>query len=234
MYNKVVVINTFEPGDFQIDHFAKAYDNGVSESGNLSELFFTNNMVFSATPFPEKHTFETLETDLKQLVTAIKSASTIIFFTNYKPGRTNHQLKSLISRLFHTTAGGINNGIWGDFNSFHKQQVRIITYMDDLKTSIEYKAARDPQKFPIQKVPFRFFGFGRIRAIHIRCILEKGYNKTILKEMALLHEFGRQDVGLEPNKPSQEKMKIMFDKNDSPQESIDKQEIKKKRTRIKL
>ncbi|MCZ4242397.1 hypothetical protein [Pedobacter punctiformis] len=233
MYNKVVVINTFEPGDFQIDHFAKAYDNGVAESGNLSELFFTGNMLFSATPFPEKYTFETLETDLKQLVIAIKNASTIIFFTNYKPDRTNHQLKNLISRLFHITQGSINREIWGDFNSFHKQQVRIITYMDDLKTSIEYKAARDPQKFPIQKVPFRFFGFGRIRAIHIRCILEKGFSKTTLKEMALLHEFGRQDAGLVPNKPSSEKMKLMFDVKESRDEETGNVTIRKRRIRIK-
>ncbi|WP_443939964.1 hypothetical protein [Pedobacter sp. MW01-1-1] len=212
MHNKIVIINSFKSNNHKIDYFAKAYDSGVAESGKISDLFYVDNLVFSATPFPEKHSFESLESDLRELVLAIKSASTIIFFTNYTPKQPNHQLRSLINRLFHTVNLGFNENIWGKYISLHKQQVRIVTYMDDLKTSIAYNEHRDSSTFPIQKVPFRFFGFGRIRALHLRVILEQGFSKTLLKEMALLHEFGRQDAGLPANKPSSEKMKLLFDK----------------------
>ena len=183
MSGKLVIINAFEPEDFFIAQLSKAYDNAIVERGITAELLFVNNMNFSFTPFPEQHTYETLESDLQKSVDAIKSAATVAFFTSANKDRVVPIFTQFVSRLFHLKEGMINRDIWGNSNAYSKT-LRIITVLDDPETWKQFRNNRKPTLVPMPKINFGLFGFGQI------------YSKTFgfLKEDYVLNDYALKSM----------------------------------------
>src|ERR1700712_1052044 len=108
MPGKIVIVNAFEPEDFFIRRLSQEYDNTIAGNGMISELLFVSTMYFSFAAFPQQYNFESLENDLQKCVTAIQKASTLVFFTSYKPNmKTNPAFAQFVERLFHLNNGEI-------------------------------------------------------------------------------------------------------------------------------
>ena len=89
---------------------------------------------------------------MQKCVAAFKAASTLVFFTLYRPDmKTNPAFAQFVSRLFHLNGNEINKGIWGDINAY-SQKVRIITVIDDEEAWKRYNRQRLPLPLPINKI----------------------------------------------------------------------------------
>ncbi|MFT3936533.1 MAG: hypothetical protein QM726_23105 [Chitinophagaceae bacterium] len=192
MPGKIVIVNAFEPEDFFIRSLSQEYDNTIAANGMMSELLFVSTMYFSFSPFPQQFNFETLENDLQKCVTAIKAASTLVFFTSYKPDRLNPAFSQFVSRLFHLDAGNINKGIWGNINVYN-QKVRIITVIDDEESWKRYNRQRLPLPLPINKVNFKLFGFGAVYSSTFGYLQNNQLNDYGIKCLKTIAELAKKD-----------------------------------------
>ena len=193
MSGNIVIVNAFEPEDFFIRRLSQEYDNAIAGNGMISELLFVSTMYFSFAAFPQQYNFESLENDLQKCVTAIKKASTLVFFTSYKPNmKTNPAFAQFVQRLFHLNNGEINKSIWGDINAYN-QKVRIITVVDDEEAWKRYNRQRLPLALPINKINFKLFGFGSVYSSTFGYLKDNQLNEYGIKCISTMHELGKKD-----------------------------------------
>lgn len=193
MYNaKVVIINAYEPGDFFATTLAREYDNQLAQQGTSSALLFISNMYFSQTAFPERYTFETLESDLQKSVELIKSASTLTFFVSFGSKGLNPAFQAFVNRLFHFAQGRINEAIWGYITAYTKK-IRIITILNDEIIWQQFKRDRKSIYHPINKIDFRLFGFGEIYTTTFGFLKENIINSYAEKCIGTIHQLAKKD-----------------------------------------
>jgi hypothetical protein len=193
MQNKITIINAFDAEDYFIEKLSKEYDNAVTENGMVSELLFISSMNFSFAPFPQQYTFDTLERDLQESVNAIKSASTLAFFTSYHTRKhINPAFAQFVSRLFHLQNGSVNKSIWGEGVTYNKR-IRIISVIDDVATWKKYKFKKDASILPINKIDFSLFGFDEVFTSTFGYLQDNEMNEYGLKCLSRMHDFALSD-----------------------------------------
>lgn len=192
MQHKTVIIHAFEPQDFFIGKLAEAYTDALSEAGAVVETLSVNTMKFAHVPNPKEYTYANLEQDLQQSIEAIRSASSLAVFVNYRPDM-NPALAQFLSRIFHLKAGVVNNDIWGK-ERVHDRKVRIISVIDDEPIWEAFKIKKDTSILPTNKVNFRLFGFGFLSTANFGFLRDEVMNEYGLKQLGKVKKYAVDDL----------------------------------------
>lgn len=193
MFTRVVIINAYEPNDFFAATLAKEYDNQLSQQDTPSVLLFISNMFFSKTAFPERYSYENLESDLQKSVDYIKAASTLTFFVSVGAEGLNPAFQAFVNRLFHLEKGRINEKIWGNITAYTKK-VRIITILNDETIWQQFKQDKKGVYHPINKIDFKLFGVSEIYTTTFGFLKENVINDYAKKCIQTLQELAKKDT----------------------------------------
>lgn len=193
MFTRVAIINAYESNDFFASTLAKEYDNQLSQQNTPSVLLFVSNMFFSQAPFPERYTYESLESDLQKSVNYIKAASTVTFFVSVGVKGINPAFQAFVSRLFHLERGRVNDKIWGQITTYIKK-VRIITILNDEAIWHQFKKNKRSIYHPINKIDFKLFGFSEIYTATFGFLNEPSINTYAQKRIKIVQELAKKDI----------------------------------------